>query len=237
MAQSTHEEMEAITARVLDRFTASAMLFTALDVSNAVKESLPDVRHRDISPLVRQAFDRGALGPYETTQIDVNAGDKKVQALLYHLPTQSPDLYDEKMRSQLARPPNKGGDKKVTDASIKDETVSASVPVGQDGRGRVSRRLLSNAGLEGDDVLVVVMTDPPQLKIFAEDSEAEEAEDAELLSFEHPDLLHLDEEMVKVFPAGVQLVARVDGECVVVSATTTIAPSFDLNGCIPYPVM
>lgn len=237
MAESTREEMEAVTARVLDRFTASAMLFTALDVSNAVKESLPDVRHRDVSPLVRQAFDRGALGPYETTQIDVNAQGKTVQALLYHLPTQSPDLYDEKMRSQLARPPKKGADKKVTDAQIQDETVSASVPVGQDGRGRVSRRLLSNAGLDGDEVLVVVSENPALVKIFAEDSEVEEAEDGELVSFEHPDLLHLSEETVGVFPKGVQLVARVESECVVVSATTTVAPSFDLNGCIPYPVM
>lgn len=237
MADSTQEEREAVTARVLDRFTASAMLFTALDVSNAVKESLPDVRHRDISPLVRQALDRGALGPYETTEIDVNAGGKTVQALLYHLPSQAPDLYDEKMRSQLARPPKKGADKKVTDAQIQDETVRASVPVGQDGRGRVSRRLLANAGLEGDEVLVVVSESPAQVKLYAEDSEAEEAEEGELVSFEHPDLLHLSEDVMKVFPQGVQLVARVESECVVVSSTTLAAPSFDLNGCIPYPVM
>lgn len=237
MAQSTPEEMEAITARVLDRFTAAAMLFTALDVSNAVKDSLPDVRHRDISPLVRQAFDRGALGPYQTTEIDVNAGDKKVQALLYHLPSQAADLYDETMRSQLARKVNKGGDKKVTDASIQDETVSASVPVGQDGRGRVSRRLLANAGITGDELLVLASSDPAQVKIYSEDSEAEGAEEADLISFEHPDLLHLPEEMVKVFPPGVQLVARVESDCVVVSATTMSAPAFDLNGCIPYPMM
>jgi len=229
--------MEAVTARVLDRFTAAAMLFTALDVSNTVKESLADVRHRDISPLVRQAFERGAMGSYASTQIDVNAGGKTVQALLYHLPTQAPDLYDEKMRTQLARPPKKGADKKVTDAQIQDETVSASVPVGQDGRGRVSRRLLANAGLDGDEVLVVVSSDPPLLKIFAEDAEAEEAEDGEPVSFEHPDLLHLSAQMVAVFPQGVQLVARVENECVVVSATTTAALTFDLNGCIPYPVM
>ncbi|MDP3498970.1 MAG: hypothetical protein Q8S33_01505 [Myxococcales bacterium] len=237
MAQSTQEETEAVTARVLDRFTAAAMLFTALDVSNAVKESLPDVRHRDISPLVRQALERGALGPYQSTQIDVNAGGKTVQALLYHLPTQAPDLYDEKMRSQLARAPKKGADKKVTDAQIQDETVSASVPVGHDGRGRMSRRLLANAGLDGDEVLVVASQNPPQVKIFAEDSEAEEADDGEPVSFEHPDLLYLSAEMLKVFPQGVQLVARVESECVVVSSTTTVAPSFELNGCVPYPVM
>lgn len=232
MAKSTPEEMEAVTARVLDRFTAAAMLFTALDVSNAVKEALPDVRHREVSPLVRDAFDRGAMGAYDQTLIDVTAGDKKVQAYLYHLSSQSPDLYDEKMRSQLAKPPNKGGDKKVTDASIKDDTERASVPVGQDGRGRVSRRLLSNAGIEGDEVLIEVVNNPPLLRIHAEDADVE---DGEPVSFEHPDLLHLSEELVKVFPAGVQLVARIDGEAVVVSATTTLAPTMEFNGCIPYP--
>lgn len=233
MAKSTPEEMEAVTARVLDRFTAAAMLFTALDVSNAVKEALPDVRHREVSPLVRDAYDRGALGTYSQTLIDVKAGDKDVQAFLYHLPSQSPDLYDEKMRSQLAKPPNKGGDKKVSDASIKDDTERASVPVGQDGRGRVSRRLLSNAGIEGDEVLVEVQAVPPQLRIHAEDADVDEAE---AVTFEHPDLLQLPEEMVKIFPPGVQLVARVDGESVVVGATTTVAPTMDFNGCIPYPV-
>src|SRR5687767_8840001 len=104
-SKATPEELLAVTARVVDKFTSSAMLFTALDVSNSVKQSLPGIRHREVSPVVRETFDRGGMGLYKQTLIDVMAGRKKVEAYLYHLPKHPPGNYDESMRSQLAIPP------------------------------------------------------------------------------------------------------------------------------------
>lgn len=239
MAKTTPAMLAAVTARVLDRFTASAMLFTALDVSNAVKETLPDVRHRDVSPIVREVFDSDGMGPYEQTQIDVMAAGKKVQALLYHLPTQDPSRYDDSMRSQLAKPPGAAKDNAVTDIRIEDTTLGASVPVGDDGRGRVSRRLLRNAGIDGDEVMVKVTKSPPSIELSAydEDDEDEDEEvEGDLVSFEHPDLLYLSPEQLKAFTAGAQLAARIEDGKVVISSTT-YAPPADGLGFIPYPVM
>src|SRR6059058_317082 len=98
----SQDELYAVTARVVDEFTSAAMLFTALDVSNAVKQTLTEARHREISPIVRDIFERRGMGAYTQTQIDVSAAGKPVKALLYHLPEQAPALYDDSMRSQLA---------------------------------------------------------------------------------------------------------------------------------------
>lgn len=168
--------VQDVLARVLDRFTAQGMLFTALDVSNAVKETLPNIRHREVSPLVRQAFEGSELGPYKSTQIDVNSGGQKVQALLYHLPANDPSQYDESMRSQLAKPPQNVPDDQIVDIKIQDDTLGASVPIGVDGRGRVSRRLLANAGIEDDEVLVAIKSSPPSIEIWAADYDDEDEE-------------------------------------------------------------
>jgi hypothetical protein len=171
--------VEDVLARVLERFTYQGTLFTALDVSNAVKETLPNIRHREVSPLVRQAFEGGEFEPYKATPIDVNANGQKVQALLYHLPSHDPSQYDDAMRSQLAKPRMHAPDGQSSDAQILDDTPSASVPVGADGRGRVSRRLLANSGIEGDEVRVVVKSAyPPSIEIWAGD-DADEDEDDE----------------------------------------------------------
>lgn len=235
MAKTTPQMLAAVTARVLDRFTASAMLFTALDVSNAVKETLPDVRHRDVSPLVREIFDGDGMGPYQQTQIDVMAGGKKVQALLYHLPSHDPAKYDDSMRSQLARPPGAAKDDAVTDIRIEDTTLGASVPIGDDGRGRVSRRLLSNAGIEGDEVLLEVKSGSLVLSAAAED-EDEEPDDAQLILCEHPDLLYLSPEHLEGFTAGAQLAARIEDGKVIISSST-YSPPIGGFGFAPYPVL
>ena len=69
----SQDELYAVTTRVVDEFTSAAMLFTALDISNAVKQTLPDARHREISPIVRDLFERRGMGAYTQTLIDVNA--------------------------------------------------------------------------------------------------------------------------------------------------------------------
>jgi hypothetical protein len=212
MSKTTPEELQAVTARVVDKFTSSAMLFTALDVSNAVKQSLPDVRHREVSPLVRDTFARGGMGTYRQTLIDVMAGRQKAEAFLYHLPKDPASKYDESMRSQLAIPPVSASavddDPNVTDATT--ETV---VPVGQDGRGRVSRHLLKNAGITGTSVVVRVQAVPPKLQLFPTGTTV--AGQTEALTFEHPELLHLPQHLIAIF-ASQELLARIEGSCVTI---------------------
>ncbi len=67
----------AVTARVVDEFTSAAMLFTALDVSNAVKQTVPEARHREISPIVRDIFERRGMGAYIQSSIKVVAQGNK----------------------------------------------------------------------------------------------------------------------------------------------------------------
>ena len=54
--KTTDKVLRAVTQRVMDSFTAQGALFTALDVSNAVKGSLPDIRHREVAPLVLESL-------------------------------------------------------------------------------------------------------------------------------------------------------------------------------------
>ncbi len=210
MTQTTPEEIDAVTARVLDTFTSSGMLFTALDVSNAVKTTLTEIRHREVAPVVREAFDRGAMGPYLQTMIDVVAeGRKPAQAFLYHLPKNAATDYDDSMRSQLAIPPVAAGTSD-NDDHLTDTTTDALVKVGVDGRGRVPRQLLKNAGIVTDGVVVRVQAVPAKLEIFAAGSPA--TGQTQAVAFEHPSLLHLADTLIAIFPAGAQLMARVDAK-------------------------
>lgn len=99
-------ELRAAIVRVVRHYTRAGLLFTSLDVSNAVKHSLPAARHRDVAPLVRERFLRGGMGEYARTLIEVLAGGATpASAFLYHPPGAATDFYDEAMRSQLATPP------------------------------------------------------------------------------------------------------------------------------------
>lgn len=99
-------DKRAVTRAVLEDFVEQGFMFTALDVSNEVKARLDNVRHREISPLVRELFDKGALGgAYTRTLIDVLAGGHTVQAYLYYDEDDDPEDYDGSLREQKARPP------------------------------------------------------------------------------------------------------------------------------------
>lgn len=100
------DDKRAVTLGVMERLVEQGFMFTALDVSNEVKIELDGVRHREISPIVRELFDDGALGDdYTRTTIDVLAGGKTVQAFLYHHEDDDPDDYDGDLREQKAKPP------------------------------------------------------------------------------------------------------------------------------------
>ncbi|HSD88391.1 MAG TPA: hypothetical protein VLB44_12775 [Kofleriaceae bacterium] len=228
----SQDELYAVTARVVDEFTSAAMLFTALDVSNAVKQTLSDARHRDISPIVRDLFERKGMGAYTQTQIDVMAaGNKPAKALLYHLPEQAPALYDDAMRSQLATPPQRT-QRAAEDPSLGASATEAGVRIGKDGRGRVPRVLIENAGIRGDQVLVRSDTATPKLTIVAPGSAAASApvdplyalpdlffapvDGGQPLNYEHPSLLHIPRSMLDMFGQDPNLVARIDSGSVVI---------------------
>jgi hypothetical protein len=228
---STTETLLQVTERVVDEFTEAAMLFTALDVSNAVKRTLPDARHREISPLVREIFDRRGMGEYEQTLIDVKAGGSApAKAYLYHLPEHPPARYDDAMRSQLSIPPAAASpqdDEKAVTAA----TTERRVKIGKDGRGRVSRRLLANAGITGDHVAVSSEAQAPRLVLSAPvDNPLANPSDgidswrgvyslataAQALTCEHPALLHLPRALLTIFGPEPKLLAKIEGATVVV---------------------
>lgn len=75
-------------------FVSSQTLFTALDVSNKVKETMPFSRHREIRDCVRELFS-SEIEPkgYARATIEVTLLDgSKASALLYHPLVDSWDL-------------------------------------------------------------------------------------------------------------------------------------------------
>lgn len=99
--------LDSAVLSVVQEFVRDGVLFTALDVSNKVKETLPLTRHREVRDLVRNMFttDIETAG-YARTPITVVLEDKSsVEALLYHPLADSWDLdtkYDLQKRSQKA---------------------------------------------------------------------------------------------------------------------------------------
>ncbi len=101
---------ELVSAKIL-----RSELFTALDISNEIKESLkndsrfPNVRHRDISPIVRTMFNNFEMADYSCTAVQVTlANGDTSEANLYHAVEDTWDLdtkYDNSKRAQKAKPP------------------------------------------------------------------------------------------------------------------------------------
>lgn len=92
---------------VIDNFVKNGDLFTALDVSNKVKMSMPTARHSEVRDVVRSLFtsDLEPNGWARTPiQVELSNGSKET-ALLYHPLTDSWDLdrkYDAQKRAQAA---------------------------------------------------------------------------------------------------------------------------------------
>jgi hypothetical protein len=102
--------LDALVSEVILEFIKGDALFTALDVSNKVKETSPFVRHREVRELVRAAF-AAEIEPsgYARTPIAVTLSDgSTTEALLYHPLADSWDLdskYDAQKRGQAASTP------------------------------------------------------------------------------------------------------------------------------------
>jgi hypothetical protein len=102
--------VDSAVRSVVQEFVRDGVLFTALDVSNKVKETLPLARHREVRDLVRMLYTSEIEpGGYARTPITVTLenGDT-AEALLYHSLVDSWDLdakYDAQKRAQTAKQP------------------------------------------------------------------------------------------------------------------------------------
>ena len=82
-------EVQSTTRAVLAEFCSYDEMFTALDVSNEVKNRITGVRHREVSPVVREVFEDGELdGDWpidrDTPSVIVDmAGDQPLLATLH----------------------------------------------------------------------------------------------------------------------------------------------------------
>jgi hypothetical protein len=204
-------DVENVTRRVMDRFSLEGFLFTALDVSNQVKLSLPGVRHREVAPIVRDLFDDGVLGEsYMQTLIDVEIpGGQTTQAFLYHLEDDDPDDYAGTQRQQRAIPPVpvqqlvSGG---VLPAEL-------TLELGKDGRARIPRDFLERHGLTSGTVHVEP-TPAPKTLLLCEPSAAT-GPAAATLGYSHPTLLYVPVALLQGFDLTRPIVAKPDARGVV----------------------
>lgn len=102
------DNLSGLVRSVVDEFLANHELFTALDVSNKVKETLPTARHRDVREEVRYLYNTVMYNKnYDRTTISVTLVDgTKADALLYHPSEDIFDLdakYDAKKRAQVSQ--------------------------------------------------------------------------------------------------------------------------------------
>lgn len=128
--------LEDTVRSVVQDFISRDVLFTALDVSNSVKQSLPNARHREVRDVVRSIFstDIETQG-WARTPITVTLGDgTTAEALLYHSLTDSWDLdnkYSAQQRTATAYRPVAHAQATVAQAQAQAQTASvpAAAPV------------------------------------------------------------------------------------------------------------
>lgn len=104
------KNLDDVVRETVEQFVQDGLLFTGLDVSNKVKESLPYARHSEVSDLVRLSFvSQMEPSGYAKTPINVTLRDSSVRtALLYHPLADSWDLdskYDSQKRAQVTVKP------------------------------------------------------------------------------------------------------------------------------------
>ena len=115
-------------------FVKNGEMFTALDVSNKVKDVLPFARHREVRDLVRALFVT-EIEPngYAHTPITVTLADgSTADALLYHSLADSWDLdakYDAQKRAVTAKRPTNTVAVPVVASTPVSAPVATVVPV------------------------------------------------------------------------------------------------------------
>lgn len=147
MLSNEEIKMNKLDDVVLDTvryFLNNSLLFTGLDVSNKVKETIPFARHSEVSEAVRNLF-VSEMEPefYAKTPISVTLKDGSNRtALLYHPISDSFDLdnkYDAQKRNQVATKPanpvaatvNASGNVSITPPVAMPATPATPAPVAQ----------------------------------------------------------------------------------------------------------
>jgi hypothetical protein len=126
--------LEDTVRSVVQDFIKNEVLFTALDVSNAVKQALPHAKHREVRDVVRAMFttDIETQG-WARTPISVTLADgSQADALLYHPLVDSWDLdakYDDQKRKSFAFRPAAAAQATLARAQAQAQTVPAPAPV------------------------------------------------------------------------------------------------------------
>lgn len=212
MTVKDQDQLNAVTKRVIDMYTFQGTLFTSLDVSNAVKQTLPELRHREVAPVIRGMFDDGIMGAnYTRTMIDVMAGGargKPAEAWLYHLTSASPDDYGDDQRNQLAIVPVAAS---ATDAiKIDESTTQLKIEVGIDGRGRLPKSFLENAGIKTQRVRVDKQGTALVFSAVIPGDVASGA--AAVLTYMSPDQLHIPADLLTGFDTAQEIKATIKSE-------------------------
>lgn len=143
-------KLEDVVRVVVDEFMKNEVLFTALDVSNKVKETMPFARHREVRDLVRDLFATD-ISPanWARTPVTVILTDgSNAEALLYHPLSDSWNLdakYDAQKRAQMGTRPNINAVSAPVPATVaSDGTVTVVVPVSTPSVPTYARTLWDN---------------------------------------------------------------------------------------------
>jgi hypothetical protein len=126
--------LKDLALEIIKDFVARDVLFTALDVSNLVKTTMPYARHKEVRDIVREAWVTDIENNnYDRSPINVTlANGGTAEALLYHPMSASWDLdnlYSAQQRAQLAVAPR--ANTASTATSI--QTVSGTLSKTNDG--------------------------------------------------------------------------------------------------------
>ena len=109
------QNLSDVVRGIINDWVSQDKLFTALDVSLAVKQTMPHARHREVREIVRAEYANMQNSSYGRTDINVTLEDgSNAVAVLYHPLADSWDLdakYDSQKRSQTLKSPvdNKSG--------------------------------------------------------------------------------------------------------------------------------
>ena len=95
------------------------------------------------------------------------------------------------------------------EGDLSSHSTEAPVLVGRDGRARVARQLLLNAGIVAEEVSLVGQASPAKLTLSTPTGSEVESATSKVLEYEHPSLLHVPRALMAVFGAHDKLVARV----------------------------
>ena len=112
------------------------------------------------------------------------------------------------MRKQQANAPVSSA--QLDDPDIADDIANFVVQAGRDGRGRIPRRLMENAGITTGDVILRYFDAETRLEIRP--WTPGDPTDGEVLSYQHPTLLHLPAKTLLLFDTTEPIEASVVGD-------------------------